>query len=135
MRLGGLAKVTDFTVSDGITMTGHSGDGPTRFQPTQRAEWPLTVMGLLNNVPGPVSAVPAVRSGRQVLLAIRVLDGMHEEYWFDPKTHLLLRSTLSGIWQGKTRKILHTEYAGWILNKPLARSVFRVPSVGTHHKS
>ncbi len=132
MKAGNPAKVTDFYISDGTTMTGYSG-GQTRSQPAQRAEWPFPVMGLLNNAPGPVSAVPAVRGGRRVLLAIRVSGASREEYWFDPKTHLLLRSTLSGIWQGKTSEILRTQYTGWILNKPLAPSVFRVPSAGTSH--
>lgn len=129
MKAGHPAKVTDFYISDGTTMTGYSG-GQTRSQPAQRAEWPFPVVGLLNNVPGPVSAVPAVRGGRRVLLAIRASGAAREEYWFDPKTHLLLRSTLSGTWQGKTSEILRTEYTGWILSKPLAPSVFRVPSAG-----
>ena len=87
----------------------------------------------LNNIPGPVSAVPATRGGRHVLLANSVLDGVREEYWFDPKTHLLLRSTLSGTWQGKTTEVMRTEYAEWVLNKPLPPALFRVPPAGTTH--
>ena len=134
MKSGSPAKVTGFTVSDGTMMSGYSGDGPTRSQPAQRAEWPLTVMGLLNNTPGSVSAVPAVRGGKQVLLAIRVSDGVREEYWFDPKTHLLLRSTLSGTWQGKTSEILRTEYSNWVLNKLLSPATFRMPVQAKHRQ-
>lgn len=133
MKVGHPAKVTDFYISDGITMTGHS-DGRTFSRPAQRAEWPFPVVSLLNSVPGPVSAVPAVRGGRHILLAIRGSDGGHEEYWFDPKTHLLLRSTLSGTWQGKASEILRTEYSGWVLNKPLSPTLFRAPSAGTYRK-
>jgi len=135
MKSGSPPKVTDSYVSDGETLVGLSG-GRTRTQPAQRAEWPFPVMGLLNNAPGPVSAVPAVRDGKQVLLTIRVLGPTgRQEAWFDPSTHLLIRDMMFMTWQGKTSEVMRTEYAGWILNKPLAASVFRVPSVGTHHKS
>jgi len=134
MKSGSPPKVTDSYVSDGETLVGLSG-GRTRIQPAQRAEWPFPVMGLLNNAPGPVSAVPAVRDGKQVLFAIVKLDPDYLECWFDPKTHLLIREMMFMTWKGKTSEVTRTEYSDWVLNKPLAASVFRVPSVGTHHKS
>ncbi len=133
MKSSSPAKVTDFTVSDGTTIAGYSGDGPTRTQPAQRAEWPFSVMGLLNNAPGPVSAVPAVRGGRRVLVAVSRQGPGRQECWFDPKTHLLLRQMLFITWQGKTTETMRTEYSGWILNKPLAPSIFRMPPVGISH--
>lgn len=133
MKSGSPPKVTDFYVSDGTTLVGFSG-GRTRTQPTQRAEWPFPVMGLLNNAPGTVSAIPAIRGGRQVLLAIVKLDPDYQECWFDPKTHLLIRDMMFMTWQGKTTETMRTEYSGWILSKPLSPAVFRVPAANAKHK-
>ena len=132
MKSGSPAKVTSSYVSDGTTLVGYDG-GRTRTQPAQHAEWPFPVMGLLNNVPGPVSAVPAVRGGRQVLLAIVRRGPDRQELWFDPKTHLLLRDTMFLTWQGKTSEVMRTDYTEWVLNKPLSPTLFRVPSAGTSH--
>lgn len=130
---GNSTKPASYSVSDGKTMVGHDGK-QTHSQPTASAEWPFPMMGLLNNAPGPVSAVPAVRGGRQVLLAVRPSPAGRQEFWFDPKTHLLIRDMMFLTWQGKTSEVMRTEYTGWVLDKPLAPAVFRVPSAGTGHK-
>ncbi|MGI4792173.1 MAG: LolA family protein [Janthinobacterium lividum] len=127
------SKLMSYYVSDGKTLVGYDGK-QVRSQPTARAEWPFPMMGLLNNAPGPVSAVPAVRSGKQVLLAIRPSPSGRQEFWFDPKTHLLVQDTMFLTWQGKTTEVMRTEYSGWALNKPLSPSVFRAPSAATGHK-
>lgn len=126
MKSGNPAKVTSSFISDGNTLIGYDG-GQTHSQPAQRAEWPFPVIGLLNNAPGSVSAVPAVRGGRQVLLAISRQGPGRQEFWFDPKTHLLLRDMMFLTWQGKTSEVMRTEYTGWILNKPVSPATFRVP--------
>jgi outer membrane lipoprotein-sorting protein len=137
MKSGSPAKVTSSYISDGNTLIGYDG-GQTRTQPAQRAEWPFPVMGLLNNAPGTVSAVAAVRGGRQVLLAVSKQGPSRREFWFDPKTHLLLRDMMFLTWQGKTTEVMRTEYENWALNKPLPPSVFHVPSAAanqSHYKS
>ena len=126
-------KPMSYSLSDGKTMLNYDGQ-KTRSQPTARAEWPFPMMGLLNNAPGPVSATHAVRGGRQVLLAVRPSPFGRQEFWFDPKTHLLIRDMMFMIWQGKTSEVMRTEYTGWILNKPIATAVFRVSSPSTSHK-
>ena len=120
-------------VSDGTTLSGSEG-GQVRSQPTDRAEWPFPMMGLLNNAPGPVSAVPTIRGGRQVLLALRSSPPGRQEFWFDPKTHLLIQDRMFLTWQGKTTEVMRAEYTGWVLNKPIPDSVFRVPAAGHGHK-
>lgn len=132
MKSGSPAKVTSSFISDGKTLVGYDG-GQTRSQPAQRAEWPFPVMGLLNNAPGPVSATPAVRDGRQVLLVARALPTARQERWFDPKTHLLLRDMMFLTWKGKTTEVMRTEYGDWALNKPLPPATFQVSSTGTSH--
>lgn len=122
-----------YYVSDGKTLIGYDGKR-LRSQPTARAQWPFPMMGLLNNMPGPVSAVPAVRDGKQVLLAVRASPPGRNEFWFDPKTHLLVRVMMFLTWQGKTSEVMRTEYTGWVLNKPLSSAVFRAPSTGGHRK-
>ena len=126
------SRPPSYTISDGKTMAGY--DGKKYYsQPTAQAEWPFPMMGLLNNMPGPISAVPAVREGRKVLLTVqanRAGGHSHSEYWFDPKTHLLLRWLMFITWQGKTSAALRTDYSGWVLNRPLPTSVFRVPARG-----
>ncbi len=92
------------------------------------------MMGLLNNIPGPVSALPVVRDGKKILLARRVLGEIHDEFWFDPKTHLLTRSVAFITWQGKTSEFTRTDYTGWVLNRPLPPSVFRLPTVSARRK-
>lgn len=120
-------KTVSYYISDGKTMS--SSDGKQfRSQPTVRAAWPFPLMGLLNNAPGPVSAVRAVRGGKPVLLALRPSSSGRQEFWFDLKTHLLIRDTMFITWQGKTTEVMRTEYSGWILNKPLPSNVFRLPS-------
>jgi len=126
-------QTASYYISDGKTMVGCDGK-QVRSQPTARAEWPFPMMGLLNNAPGSVSAVPAVRGGKQVLLAVRPSPSARQEFWFDPKTHLLIRDMMFLTWQGKTREVMRTEYTGWVLNKPLSPAVFRVPATGTGHK-
>lgn len=126
-------KPVVYYVSDGKTMVGYDGK-QTHSQPTASAEWPFPMMGLLNNAPGPVSAVPAVRGGRQVLLAVRPSPAGRQEFWFDPKTHLLIRDMMFLTWQGKTSEVMRTDYTGWVLDKPLPPAVFRVPSTGAGHK-
>ena len=49
-----------YFVSDGKTLVSLE-DGQSRSRPATRSEWPYSMMGLLNNAPGPVSAVPAIR--------------------------------------------------------------------------
>lgn len=120
-------------VSDGTTLTGREG-GQVRSQPTDRAEWPLPMMGLLNNAPGPVTAVPAIRGGRRVLLAVRSSPPGRQEFWFDPKTHLLIQDRMFLTWQGKTTETMRTEYTGWVLSKPIPAAVFRVPAAARSHK-
>lgn len=120
-------------VSNGETMVASEG-GKVRSQPTDRAEWPFPMMGLLNNVPGPVSAVPAMRGGKQVLLTVRSSAPGRQEFWFDPKTHLLIHESMFLTWQGKTTEVMRTEYTGWTLNKPIDPSIFRLPAAGRGHK-
>lgn len=121
-----------YTVSDGTTLV--SSDGKQRHtQQTARAEWPFPLMGLLNNTPGPVSATSAVRDKKDILLVVQTNGPGRSEFWFDPKTHLLVQWTMFMTWQGKTSEMMRTEYAGWVLNKPIAPAVFRVPSVGAGH--
>lgn len=127
------SKPMSYFVSDGKTMVGYGGR-QLSSQPTARAGWPLPIMGLLNNAPGPVSAVAAVRGGKQVLLAIRSLPSGRQEYWFDPKTHLLVQDMMFLTWQGKTTEVMRTEYSGWVLNKPLSPAVFRAPSATTGYE-
>lgn len=122
-----------YYVSDGKTMVGFDGK-QVRSQPTARADWPFPMMGLLNNAPGPVSAVSAVRGGKQVLLAVRPSPSGREEFWFNPKTHLLTQYMMFLTWQGKTSEVMRTEYTGWVLNKPLSPAVFRAPSASTKHR-
>ena len=119
-------KPASYTISDGKTMVSLDGK-KSRSQPTAQAEWPFPMMGLLNNAPGTIAAVPAVRNGQKVLLAIRTSPTGHQEFWFDPKTHLLIREMMFMTWQGKTTEVMRTEYVGWKLNKPIAAAVFRVP--------
>ena len=126
-------KPMSYDISDGKTMVSYDGK-QTRSQPTASAEWPFPMMGLLNNAPGPVSATPAVREGKQVLLAVQASPSGHQEFWFDPKTHLLIRDMMYLTWQGKTSEVMRTEYTGWILNKPLSPTVFRAPSPGAIRK-
>ena len=132
MKSGSPAKVTNSFISDGQTLVGYDGR-QTRSQPAQRAQWPFPVMGLLNNAPGLVSAVPAVRGGRQVLLAVVRRGPDRQELWFDPKTLLLIRDTMFLTWQGKTTEVMRTEYTDWVLNKPLSPALFRMPSAGISH--
>ena len=120
-------------VSDGKTMISSDGK-QSHSQPTAHAEWPFPLVGLLNNSPGSVSTVPTVRGGRQVLLAERASASGRAEFWFDPKTHLLIRYTMFLTWQGKTTAVMRTDYQGWVLNKPLSPTVFRLPSTGIGHK-
>ena len=122
-----------YYISDGQTMVGYDGK-QRRSQPTARAEWPFPMMGLLNNSPGPVSAIPAVRNGKKILLAVKAGGPARTEFWFDPKTHLLVRDMMFMTWQGKTSEVMRTEYTGWILNKPLLPVVFRAPSPDTSRK-
>lgn len=119
-------KLASYTISDGKTMVSSDGK-KSQSQPTARAEWPFPMMGLLNNAPGPVSAVPAIRNGQKVLLAIRTSPPGRQDFWFDPKTHLLMRDMMFMTWQGKTSEVMRTEYVGWKLNKSIAPAVFRVP--------
>ncbi len=86
-------KPASYYVSDGTTMVGYDGK-QVRSQPTARAEWPFPMMGLLNNMPGPVSAVSAVRDGKKILLAVQATAAGRSEYWFDPKTHLLIQDMM-----------------------------------------
>lgn len=113
------------TVSDGTTLVSKNG-GQIRTQPTARAEWPFPMMGLLNNSPGPVSAMPTIRKGRRILLAVKLQGPSRSEYWFDPKTHLLIEDAMFLTFQGKTMEVMRTEYTGWILNKPLPPAVFHM---------
>ena len=133
MRQSNLAKPTSYFISDGQTMVGYDGKEP-RSQPTAHAEWPFPMMGLLNNMPGPVSTVPAVRDGKKILLAVQGDTASRNEYWFDPKTHLLVRWMMFLTWQGKTSPVMRTDFSGWVLNKAVPPAVFRVPSPGTNHK-
>ena len=133
MIKGSPGQPASLYVSDGTTLTGREGR-QVRSQPTDRAEWPFPMIGLLNNATGPVSAVPAVRDGRQVLLAVRSSPPGRQEYWFEPKTHLLIQDRMFLTWQGKTVEMMRTEYTGWALNKPIPASVFRVPAAGQGHK-
>jgi len=130
------SKSISYTVSDGQTMVNYAGKrfGSLRSQPTATSEWPFPMMGLLNNIPGPVSALPVVRDGKKILLARRVLGEIHDEFWFDPKTHLLTRSVAFITWQGKTSEFTRTDYTGWVLNRPLPPSVFRLPTVSARRK-
>ena len=50
-------KPASYTISDGKTMVNFDGK-KFQSQPTARAEWPFPMMGLLNNAPGTISAVP-----------------------------------------------------------------------------
>ena len=120
------SKPMSYDISDGETMVSYDGK-QVRSQATARAEWPFPMMGLLNNAPGPVSAVPAVRDGKQVLLVIRPSPSGRQEFWFDPKTHLLILEKMFLTWQGNTTEVMRTEYSGWILNKPLSSAIFRAP--------
>ena len=133
MKEGTPSKIGSYEISDGKTMVGYDGT-QVRSQLTARAEWPLPLMGLLNNAPGPVSAVPAVRGGKQVLLTVQPSPSGRQEFWFDPRTHLLIRHMMFVTWQGKTSEVMRTEYTGWMLNKPLPPAVFRAPSPGTSRK-
>lgn len=133
MKQSNPSEPVSYYISDGKTMVGYDGR-QVRTQPTARAEWPFPLMGLLNNAPGPVAAIPAVRGGKQVLLAVRASPSGRQEFWFDPKTHLLLRDMMFLTWQGKTNEVMCTEYRGWVLNRPLAPAVFRVPLPGAGHK-
>ena len=130
-----LTKPTSYFISDGQTMVCYDGKRlDLDSQPTAHAEWPFPVMGLLNNAPGPVSAVPAIRDGKRVLLVVRSSPSDGHEFWFDPKTHLLIRDMMFLTWQGKTSEVTRTEYTGWVLNKPLSPAVFRVPSSNMGHR-
>ena len=120
------SKPMSYDISDGETMVSYDGK-QIRSQATARAEWPFPMMGLLNNAPGPVSAAPVVRDGKQVLLVIRSSPSGRQEFWFDPKTHLLISEKMFLTWQGKTTEVMRTEYSGWILNKPLSPAIFRAP--------
>jgi len=130
------SKPISYTVSDGQTMARYAGKrfGSLRSQPTATSEWPFPMMGLLNNMPGPVSALPAVRDGKKILLATRILAASRDEFWFDPKTHLLTRWVEFMTWQGKTSEVTRTDYTGWVLNRPLSPSVFRLPTVSARRK-
>lgn len=130
------SKPISYTVSDGQTMARYAGKrfGSLRSQPTATSEWPFPMMGLLNNMPGPVSALPAVRDGKEILLATRILAASRDEFWFDPKTHLLTRWVEFMTWQGKTSEVTRTDYTGWVLNRPLSPSVFRLPTVSARRK-
>jgi outer membrane lipoprotein-sorting protein len=134
MKASRPGQPVSYDISDGKTMVGYDGKR-VRSQPTARAEWPFPMVGLLNNSPGPVSAVSAVRDGKPILLAVRASSSGREEFWFDPKTHLLIRSMMFLTWQGKTTEVMRTDYTNWILNKPLSSAVFRVPSPGENTKS
>ena len=117
------ANPTSYYISNGKTMISYDGK-QLRSQPTAHAEWPFPLMGLLNNMPGPVSTIPAIRDGKQVLLAQHKSSSVSDEYWFDPKTHLLIRSTTFLTWRGKTTEVMRTEYQGWQLDKSLDPAVF-----------
>ena len=132
MKESGPAKPASYYISDGQTLVGYDGKR-LRSQPTARAEWPFPVMGLLNNMPGPVSAIPAVRDGKKILLAVQASAADRSEFWFDPKTHLLVRWLMFVTWQGKTSQAMRTDFSGWALNKPLPPAVFHVPSPGANH--
>jgi len=135
MKESTLTKPTSYFISDGQTMVCYDGKRlDLDSQPTAHAEWPFPVMGLLNNAPGPVSAVPAIRDGKRVLLVVRSSPSDGHEFWFDPKTHLLIRDMMFLTWQGKTSEVTRTEYTGWVLNKPLSPAVFRVPSSNMGHR-
>ncbi len=126
----GASKPTSYDISDGKTMVGYDGK---RFysQETARAEWPFPMMGLLNNMPGFVSCVPAVREGKKILLAVSQSHGDRSEFWFNPKTHLLIHWSMFIAWKGKTSEVMRTDYSGWVLNKPISPAVFHVPANGT----
>lgn len=127
------AKPLSYYISDGQTMVSYDGK-QLLSQPTASAEWPFPMMGLLNDVPGPVSAVPAIRDGKKILLAVQANAANRNEYWFDPKTHLLIRWGMFLTWQGKTSEVMRTNFSGWVLNKPLSPAVFRVPSPSANDK-
>jgi outer membrane lipoprotein-sorting protein len=133
MKPSSPGQPTSYYISDGKTMVGYDGK-QVRSQAAARAEWPFPMMGLLNNAPGPVSAVRAIRGGKQVLLAVRPSPSARQEFWFDPETHLLIRDMMFLTWQGKTSEVMRTEYTGWALNKPLSPAVFRAPATNTGHK-
>ncbi len=126
-------KPATYCISDGQTMVAYDGK-QIRSQPTARAEWPFPMVGLLHNMPGPVSAVPAVRDGKKILLAVQGNAASRNEYWFDPTTHLLVRWLMFLVWQGKTSEVMRTDFSGWVLNKPLPLAVFHAPSSGANHK-
>ncbi|MGI4790101.1 MAG: hypothetical protein ACRYFS_14765 [Janthinobacterium lividum] len=75
-----------------------------------------------------VSATFAVRGDKKVpLVASPTGDNSHNESWYNPKTHLLIRRTILISWQGKTIEIKRTEYSGRALNVVLPQSLFLVP--------
>ena len=133
MKESTLTKPASYFISDGQTMVGYDGK-QLRSQPTAHAEWPFPLMGLLNNMPGSVLAVPAVRDGKKILLAVQGDTAGRSEYWFDPKTHLLVRWMMFVTWQGKTIPAMRTDFSGWVLNKAVPPSVFHMPSSGAKHK-
>ena len=117
-----------YSVSNGKTLVGYNIK-VFLSQPAAHVEWPYEIRTLLSNMPGPVSAMPAVKNGKNVLVAVFPFSSPqgYAEFWFDPKTHLLVRHMIFSEWQGRTGEIMCTEYAGWILNKPLSPAVFRIP--------
>lgn len=121
------SKPVTYYISDGQTMVGDDGNSR-RSQPTARAEWPFPMMGLLNNSPGTVSCVPAIREGKKILLAVSSNPTGRDEFWLDPTTHLLLRWQVFITFQGKTSAVMRTDYAHWVLNKPIVSAVFQAPS-------
>lgn len=126
------AKPASYYVSDGKMMIAYDGR-QFHSQPTAHAEWPFPIMGLLNNTPGQVTVTPSIREGKRVLLAVRPSPSGRSEYWFDPGTHLLIRDMMFMTWQGKTTEVMRTEYMGWLLNKPIPVSLFRLPPAGMKH--
>ncbi len=72
-----------------------------------------------------VTAVLARREGRQVLVHNELGQS---ETWYDPKTHLPLRSSQLVSQFGVTVELSRTVYSGWILNAPLPVSTFAFPT-------
>jgi len=136
---GPVPLVIDYN-SDGTTMVtyqrGKDGAWLTS-EPAVRPPgvgWPNLVSLVMDSMQEKVSAIPAVRDGKQVLLVVSKSPNGRDESWYDPKTHLLMRMTGLMMWKGKATEINRIEFTGWVLDAPLPPATFVVPPSWTNHK-
>ena len=127
-----IVEPRSFYVFDGKTMAAYDANRHRR-QPFARIEWSTLMSQILNNFPGTVSCVPAVRQGKKILLAVSISPSSRSEFWLDPKTHLLTHREMFVTFQGKMYEIMRADYVDWALNKPLSPAVFQASSVELKH--